>query len=178
MLVLNGTEASVGTGGPLPGARTEGFPKWGFALIGVLALTLGANGYMVWLSLRGHRDLVRPDYYDAGLDQDGIIARTGMARSPGMEVVLLRNGGSWRAETFSGHLEGAVCRIRLYRPDDRREDKDLDLGVSRVSTDSPGRIHWSGEGPALRRGVWMANLVWERDGKPVMEESFRILVEA
>lgn len=153
---------------------TPGFPKWGFALVGVLILMFGANAYMVWLSLRGHRDLVRPDYYDAGLDQDGIIARTGLARAPGMEVLLSRDGDSWRAETATGPLEGAVCRIRLYRPDDRRDDKELDLGVSRAAAESPGRIHWSGIGPALRGGVWMANLVWERDGKPVMEESFRI----
>jgi hypothetical protein len=168
--------------GPVTGSGAdpvvrEGFPAWGFALIAVLALMLGANGIMVWLSSRGHRDLVRADYYDAALDQDGVIARTGLARLPGMAAELRREGRAWRAETPGGRLDGARCRIRLYRPDDGRDDRDVDLGAPRPSPDGPGRIRWSGTGPALRPGYWTANVVWEENGKPVMEESFTIRVD-
>ena len=157
--------------------RREGFPRWGFALVALLLLMLGANGSMVWLSSRGHRDLVRSDYYDAGLDQDGIMARNGMARLPGMHVTLHRDGKAWRAESGSGLLRGAVCKIRLYRPDDGREDKVLNLGASRPMADAAGRIAWVAPSAVLRRGFWIAQLVWEENGKSIMEESFRIYVE-
>ena len=155
-------------------SRREGFPRWGYALVAVLALMLGANGWMVWLSSRGHRDLVRPDYYDAGLDQDAVIARNGLARVPGMEATLRRDAGNWRAESASPLLRNAVCTLGLYRPDDGREDRTLVMGLPQPAADVPGPNIWSIPGPSLRKGMWVARLVWERDGKPIMEESFRI----
>ena len=143
-------------------------------MVALLALMLGANGLMVWLSSRGHRDLVRADYYDAGLDQDGVMARNGLARVPGMEVAFHRDSKAWRAESGSALLRNAVCKVGLYRPDDGSEDKILDLGISQSVIGSPDRNVWSGPSPSLRKGFWVARLVWERDGKPIMEESFRI----
>lgn len=160
----------VGTGY----AGREGFPRWGHALIGLLALMFGANGLMVWLSSRGHRDLVRADYYDAGLDQDAVIARNGLAREPGMEVAFRRDASAWRVESASPLLRNAVCTVGLYRPDDGSEDRILKLGLPRPAAGEPGPNVWSAPGPSLRKGVWVARFVWEVDGKAIMEESYRI----
>jgi FixH protein len=160
--------------GEIVSSRREGFPRWGFALIAFLALMFGANGWMVWLSSRGHRDLVRADYYDAGLDQDAVIARNGLARAPGMDVAFHRGAKTWRAESGSALLRNAVCKVGLYRPDDGREDKILNLGARQAVAGSQDRNVWSGPSPSLRKGFWVARLVWEQDGKPIMEESFRI----
>ena len=86
----------------------EGAPRWLLALAAMMLIMLVANGIMVWLSLRGHRDLVRPDYYDAGLDQDKTMARTDLSRAPGMEVSFLRDASGWRAETAAEGLRTAT----------------------------------------------------------------------
>lgn len=163
-------------GGTLPRGR-EGFPAWGFALVALLALMLGANGSMVWLSSRGHRDLVRPDYYDAGLDQDGVMARNGLARDPAMEIGFRRGGAHWNVEAASGRLGAATCRIELYRPEDGREDKVLELGLPQTGNARGAKTVWSVPAPALRKGFWVAKLIWEENGKPILEESLRIYVD-
>lgn len=168
--VKTASDTEAGTGSPV----REGFPRWGFAMVAVLALMFGANGLMVWLSLRGHRDLVRADYYDAGLDQDAVIARNGLARIPGMEVRLRRDAGFWRAEAGHPLLRSAVCKVELYRPDDGREDRTLEMGLPQPAAGVPGPHVWAVASPSLRKGLWMAKLVWEQDGKPIMEETFRI----
>jgi hypothetical protein len=157
-------------------AGRQGAPRWLLALAAMMGLMLAANGIMVALSLRGHRDLVRPDYYDAGLDQDGTMARTGLSRSPGMEVFFHRDTAGWRAEAVSEALRPATCRVLLYRPDNGGEDRILEWGASRSAPGDPGRIYWKGPSPSLRRGHWEARLVWEVDGKPIMEKPLRLYI--
>ncbi len=152
-------------------------PKSVIALGAMTLLMLGANGSMVWLSSRGHRDLVRPDYYDAGLDQDGIMARTNLSRLPGMEVTLLRDSSGWKVETGAAVLKKTKCNIRFYRPDNCEEDKTLDLGFSHSSLTDSSRIIWKAASPSFRRGYWVAHLVWEEGAKSIMEKSFRIYIE-
>jgi hypothetical protein len=149
-------------------------PKWTLALGAMLFLMVGANGAMVWLSTWGHRDLVRPDYYEAGLDEDGTMARNGLSRAPGMEAILLQDSQGWRAETGSRLLEKAACRVRFYRPDNGGEDVELDMGAARPSAEAPGRFVWKGAPVSLRRGYWIARMVWSENGKPVMEKSIRM----
>ena len=154
----------------------EGAPRWLLALAAMMLIMLVANGIMVWLSLRGHRDLVRPDYYDAGLDQDGTMARTDLSLAPGMEVSFLRDASGWRVETAAEGLRTATCRVLLYRPDNKGEDQILELGSPRTLPGTSGRIFWTGSNPTLRRGHWQARLVWEVDGKAVMEKPYRIYI--
>ncbi|GEM_PF-1425759 len=157
--------------------QREGFPKWGFALIAVLALMVGANAYMVWLSSHGRHDLVRSDYYDAGLDQDNVMARNGLAHGPGMEIAFVRDSSWWRVEAGAASLRKASCSIHLYRPDDEKEDRTVDLGVPRSASGAQAKNLWQGPAPKLRKGYWVALLQWREGGKPIMEESFRIYVD-
>lgn len=155
----------------------RGLPGLVIAMVALIVLVAGANGLLVWLSSHGKHELVRSDYYDAGLDLDGRMMRTDLAREPGMDVSFRRDGDVWRAETGIGSLRGTDCKARLYRPDNGAEDRDLDLGGPRASAEDSGRYIWSVPKPSLRRGYWDVHLTWERAGEPVMEESFRIFVD-
>lgn len=151
-------------------------PVWLLSLAGMMLVMLFANGIMVWLSLRGHRDLVRTDYYDAGLDQDATMARTALSRAPGMDVVFFRADSGWQAEATAEALKSATCRVMLYRPDNRAEDRILDWGAPSAPPAVPGRMVWKGPVPTLRRGRWEALLVWEVDGKAVMEKPYQFRI--
>lgn len=151
-------------------------PVWLLSLAGMMLIMLFANGIMVWLSMRGHRDLVRSDYYDAGLDQDATMARTALSLAPGMEVAFFRDASGWQAEATTETLKTATCRVMLYRPDNRGEDRILEWGAPLASLAAPGRIVWKGPVPSLRRGHWEALLVWEVDGKAVMEKPYQFYI--
>jgi hypothetical protein len=148
----------------------QGFPVWIFALAGVLLLMAGANGYMVWLSSHERHDLVRADYYDAGLQEDKSIALNAASHAAG-HVTLERTGEGWELRSSADVIDAPACRAYFYRPDDDREDRAVML--SRAA--GPGRIGgpagglWRGSGPGLRRGKWDVKLVWERNGASVSE---------
>jgi hypothetical protein len=157
-------------------AVREAAPVWLAALAGMMLIMFFANGIMVWLSLRGHRDLVRPDYYDAGLDQDAAMARAALSLEPGMDIAFFRGAAGWQAEASAEILKTATCRVLLYRPDNRGEDRILEWGMPSASLASPGRMLWKGTAPSLRRGRWEARLVWEVDGKAIMEKPYQFYV--
>ena len=142
----------------------RGMPIWIPALVGFMTLVAAANGALVWLSGRGHRDLVRPDYYAAGLAQDSLISRTAGSAAWVKSIALRREGDRWilEAPTAPDGATGAV--VRLYRPDDGRADREARLEKS----DKPA---WRAEFLDLRRGQWVATLAWERDGRVVSEGS-------
>jgi hypothetical protein len=163
-------------------AEEQGMPAWMKALIGVAALAFVVNIAFVWVSLSGRRDLVRKDYYAAGLEQDARLARRALAASHRIEVALAE--GAWsvsaaRPSPVSGQLppegaawpalEGARCRISLLRPEDGREDRALELAWSGGS-EAAGS--WKAAGPDLRRGRWDVLVEWERDGEVFMESAF------
>jgi hypothetical protein len=162
---------------PAKDMSASGMPGLAIAMGALIALVAVANGVMVWLASHGKHELVRGDYYDAGLDLDGSMMRMELARAPGMDVSFRHDGAFFRAETGFGSLRGTECKARLYRPDNQAEDRDLDLAGPSVSPEDSGRYIWSAPRPALRRGYWDVRLTWERAGKPVMEESFRIFVD-
>jgi hypothetical protein len=155
----------------------KGLPGLVIAMGALIVLVASANGVMVWLASHGKHELVRDDYYDAGLDLDGRMSRMETARAQGMDVSFRHDGAFWRAETGSGSLGGTECKARLYRPDNEAEDMDLHLSGPRASAEDSSRYIWSVPRPALRRGHWEVHLTWERAGKPVMEESFRIFID-
>lgn len=162
--------------------EAPGMPAWIKALLGLAALVLVANAAFVWVSLSGNRDLVRKDYYRAGLEQDARLSRRALAASHRIEVDLA--GGAWRVRAartpqVSGELppgsaawpalEGARCRISLRRPEDGREDRELELTWTGGSREEGS---WEAPGPALRRGRWDVLVEWERDGEVFMESAF------
>jgi hypothetical protein len=142
----------------------RGPPAWMLALGGFMIVVVAVNAAFVWLSSRGHRDLVRRDYYAAGLKQDSLIALTAMAGP----VSLRREGGDWRLEAAVPAATG--CRLRFYRPDDGSADREIRLERAPGS----GEI-WRGRSPDLRRGHWIATAIWERDGADWREASIQVI---
>lgn len=164
------------------GSRQEGLPPWILALLALAALGLVANGAFVWISLTGRRDLVRPDYYQAGLEQDARLARRSLAAAH--EVELAAEGGEWivRASrrtdppaSATGHagtppsLEGAACRVTFQRPEDGRLDAAAALAWAGGSAE---RGTWRGPAAPMRKGRWDVLIEWERDDEVFMESAF------
>jgi hypothetical protein len=136
-------------------------------VLGLFMLVVGiANGIFVWLS-NGRHDLVRDDYYAASLKQDSVIALN-TSNSP---VTFHREAGDWRLENASGSAPATGCRLRLYRPDDVSADREVRL--QRVQSEA-GREAWKVAAPTLRRGHWIATVVWDRDGVDVREISLNL----
>jgi hypothetical protein len=171
----------------------SGVPFWIKALAALAVLALLANGVFIWLSLKGRRDLVRQDYYQAGLEQDARLARRALAAAHSVE--LAAEGGEWvvRASRLPGipaatgqagappategvpspegapSLEGAACRISFQRPEDGREDRAAELAWAGGTTTEGV---WRGPAAQLRKGLWNILIEWERDGKVFMESAF------
>jgi hypothetical protein len=159
-------------GHPTASARTPasagGPPTWMIAL-GLFMVVVGlVNGVFVWLSSHGRRDLVRPDYYEAGLKQDSLIALSA-ASGP---VTLRREGGDWLLETAAGSAPVTGCRLRFYRPDDGRADREVHM---RSAPAAAGREAWRGPAAAMRPGHWIVTAIWNRDGRDVRENTLRLM---
>lgn len=157
---------------------TRGLPLWIKALAAFAALALAANAAFVWASLSGRRDLVRQDYYAAGLEQDARLARRALAARHRVE---LATGPSWSVAAAplgtgapAPGLEGSTCRVSFRRPEDGREDRAATLAWTGGTA---GAHHWEGPGHPLRKGRWDALIEWERDGKVFMESALERSVE-
>jgi hypothetical protein len=150
--------------------ETSKIPGWIKALAGLVALVFVANAAMLRAALGGRRDLVRTDYYDAGLAEDA--RRERLAASAPFDVAMGPSGGTWSVELrrkpgleASGpDLAGTRCRLAVLKPDDRRLDRVVDLAWA-----DGGTPRWVGAAPGLRKGHWEVTLTWERDGRAFME---------
>ncbi|MBW8889421.1 MAG: FixH family protein [Fibrobacteres bacterium] len=150
----------------IPPASSRGMPAWMIVLALFMVVVGIANGIFVWLS-NGRHDLVRDDYYAAGLKQDSVIA----LNSGNTPVNFHREGADWKLENAAGPAPATGCRLRLYRPDDVSADREVRL--QRVPAEA-GREAWKVAAPALRRGRWIATVVWDRDGVDVREVSLNL----
>lgn len=140
----------------------RGLPPWIIALGAFMAIVFGANGILIWLSSHGRHDLVRADYYDAGLQQDSLIARSAPAGSMG----LRRENGDWVVDAEGKAIEATACKLHFYRPDDGRADMEIHL--------RPGagdQFSWRATAPDAKRGKWIVTAVWESKGAIVRESS-------
>lgn len=72
-------------------------------MVGLILAAALANAAMVWLSLQGRRDLVRSDYYQAGLEQDARLARRALADAHAASLSM--DGGEWTV-TANGTAPG------------------------------------------------------------------------
>lgn len=149
---------------PMGPTVTRGIPMWITAMAGFMALVAAANVGLVWLSGRGHRDLVRPDYYAAGLVQDSLIARTAGSAAWAKGISLRRSGEGWMLEAPAAPEWATGAVVRLYRPDDERADRETRLQKTNAGA-------WTAAYPDLKRGRWIATVAWERDGRILGEAS-------
>jgi nitrogen fixation protein FixH len=154
-------------------------PGWFKALAVICVSAAIANGVMVWQALHVRRDLVRKDYYEAGLDQDGRIARTARAQAGGLRINFTPDAEGFRLEASGGRDTGALaasdplsfpsCRADFYRPDDGRED--ITLQFQRTVGGDAGASVWRAPARKLRRGFWRVTFVWADGRDAVMEKT-------
>lgn len=148
-------------------ARVGGPPAW-MVVLGLFMAVVGiVNVGFVWLSSRDRHDLVRQDYYEAGLKQDSVIALSAAAGP----VSLRRDGGDWLLEAAAGTAAATGCLLRFYRPDDGSADREVRL---RSAPAPAGREAWRGPAETMRRGHWRVTAVWDRGGKGVREKTLEL----
>jgi hypothetical protein len=148
-----------------PTPAPAGSPPLWMIVLGLFMVVVGiVNGAFIWLSSYGRHDLVRPDYYEAGLKQDSVIA---LAAAAGL-VSLRHEGGDWVLETAAGAAAPSGCLLRFYRPDDGRADREVRLHSEPAPA---GREAWRGPAEAMRRGHWLVTAVWNLGGKDVSEKT-------
>lgn len=145
-------------------------PWWAIALGVTVLLMFVANGAMVWLSSHGNRDLVRTDYYDAGLEQDKSIARTQLGHKIEIKNSLEMGESYWSLVTDTVLLKSAQGTVHLYRPDNRKEDTVLTLESSLENE----KMNWKFKSLHLRQGKWIANFIWTDKNQPIAEKSYQL----
>lgn len=161
----------------LPPEKPAGMPFWIKFLLAFFVVVAGANAVFIKLAL-APRDLVRKDYYAAGLLQDARMAR--QAAQAGLDIGLHDEAGGWSvdagkksgtADTATAGvnpLRAKVCEAHFYRPDDGAADRVLKL-IRSEAPGTDGKAVWRGPALDLKRGHWEINLVWIDGDRPVME---------
>jgi len=147
-------------------------PWYAIALATMMLMMFAANGALLWYSSHGKHDLVRSDYYDAGLIQDKTIARNKLSKTLGMEATLNRGKDFWTITSSAKSLRNTKCQIYLYRPENNQEDQVIEMQNSNQSESDT--TLWKHPSFNLRKGQWIAKVVWEANKIPVMEKSYQL----
>ena len=79
---------------------------WPVAIVGVLAITVGANVWMLWAAHDPNGAVVEPDYYRKAVAWDSLAA--GQARSDGLR---------WTVDAVLGASDGARAHVRATLAD-------------------------------------------------------------
>lgn len=79
---------------------------WPAAVVAVLAITVGANAWLMWKAREPNGAVLEPDYYRKAVAWDSLAARQG--RSDALR---------WRAEATIGPAAGGRARVRAVLAD-------------------------------------------------------------
>lgn len=128
---------------------------WGWKI--VISYVVFITGTVSWVGYAITRevDLVRPDYYEHGLQQDQTMAARGRAHALSA-LASIRVDRALDAFVIQIPKEQAVSAtgtITLYRPNASREDQTLPLALS---NDGTMIIHAAN----MSRGVWRITADW------------------
>jgi nitrogen fixation protein FixH len=75
---------------------------WPLAVVAVLAITVGANAWLLWESRDPNGAVIEPDYYRKAVAWDSLAAR--QARSDGL---------GWRVDAALGASDGRRAHVRV-----------------------------------------------------------------
>jgi nitrogen fixation protein FixH len=79
---------------------------WPAAVVAVLAITVGANAWLVWKAREPNGAVIEPDYYRKAVAWDSLAARQG--RSDALR---------WSADASIGPAAGGLARVRATLAD-------------------------------------------------------------
>jgi len=155
-------------------------PLWmlflGFCAFVALSSGLG----LVYISSHTQHDLVREDYYQAGLHLDQQKLREAEFDSLNIQLNLTEKNSSLVVETqeegspdpaLVTRLHSYTVKLFLQRPDDPSADRILALQIASNDIAS-NSLRWSVATPRLRKGRWNCRIVFEDQGQPKIENSF------
>ncbi len=132
--------------------------SWGWRIVILYAIFIAGTIGWVGYAMTKEVDLVRPDYYEHGLDHDKTMAAKARAEA---------SGAAMRFDRFSDALEikipavlaaTATGSIWLYRPNAIDSDRTVPLALS---ADGTMRL----PAASLARGVWNVTLDWNARGQ-------------
>lgn len=79
---------------------------WPVAVVGVLAITVGANAWLLWEARDPNGAVIEPDYYRKAVAWDSLTARQGRSDALG-----------WSADATIGPASGGRARVRVTLAD-------------------------------------------------------------
>lgn len=146
---------------------------WPLAVVGVLAITVAGNAWLLWEARDPNLAGIEPDYYRKAVAWDSLAARQGRSDALG-----------WRADAAIGASAGGLARVRATLADSlgapvagaevRLEGVHNLAAATRVRASleetSPGV--YEGEAALARPGLWELRITARR-GPDVFQASLR-----
>lgn len=136
---------------------------WPVAIVGVLAITVGANIWLFWEARDPNAVAIEPDYYRKAVAWDSTMAQAERA-------VLL----GWRAEVTSGRLEGGRASLTVTLTDSTGAPLDsAKVSVEAIhNVDALHHVHaelevagsgtYQADVPLKRAGLWEVRVAARR----------------
>ena len=154
-------------------------PFWIFALGATAFFIIICCLGLVYVANHNMPNMVRKDYYEAGvhLDEqrgrevsfDSLHLRLALTEEP--EALVLKGVGAELDSTVLVRLKSLQVKLFLQRPDDPAADRELVL-LPAFLTASGNAPLWHVLAPSLRKGKWECQVVFAENGRPLMERSF------
>jgi hypothetical protein len=133
--------------------------SWGWRIIILYAIFIAGTVGWVSYAMTKEVDLVRPDYYEHGLDHDKTMAARARAEALGDNAFIQfdRSSDLLRIQIPTEQAASAAGTIYLYRPNAVDSDRTIALKPA-----PNGRMTIPAQ--SLARGVWRFTLDWSVNG--------------
>jgi hypothetical protein len=130
---------------------------WGYGIVAALLTFMTFTVMMVWGTKDTNVDLVYDDYYERTIGYDAHIERRDRGQQEAYRIgwSLTESKDSLMLAFPAGEVAGT---LEFYRPNDRKQDRLLELPAAAVSMAGMGT------------GRWLMRIEWSLDGVPVYTE--------
>ncbi len=154
-------------------------PFWIIALGATAVFIILCCLGLVYVANHNMPNMVRNDYYEAGLhlDQqrgremvfDSLHLRLSLTQEP--DTLVLRGLGATLDSVTLNRLKSLNVKLVLQRPDDPSADREVVMQAE-WSAAKNNLLVWKSPASLLRPGKWECQVLFESKDKPVMERSF------
>ena len=154
-------------------------PPFIYVLILTVFGVVGANLYLAFRANSTERDLVRDDYYEAGLLHDQVVNAERQADSVGLNLEWVISNSGWNAiiqsseDSLLSDLDHQItrCEAFIYRPSDRKLDRSISFSAQ--ISEQKGKRVWNAPLPKLMPGYWHVTLRWFTGNRLLLEKNFK-----
>ncbi|MFI5201933.1 MAG: FixH family protein [Candidatus Kapaibacterium sp.] len=133
--------------------------SWGWRIVILYAIFIAGTVGWVSYAMTKEVDLVRPDYYEHGLEHDKSMAARARADALGTNASIQLDAAhhDYRIQLPAEQAAAAKGTILLYRPNSIESDRTIPLAVG---SDGIMRVPTSNLAP----GLWQITLDWQNSG--------------